>query len=50
VIDPIQTQLGYHILKLEKWLPIEFREVREQILEYLFQTWLEKKSYSTHLV
>ncbi|MEQ8542039.1 MAG: peptidylprolyl isomerase [Coleofasciculus sp. D1-CHI-01] len=49
VIDPIQTQLGYHILKLEKWLPIELREVREQMLEYLFQAWLEKKNHSTHL-
>ncbi|HBB33684.1 MAG TPA: peptidylprolyl isomerase [Cyanobacteria bacterium UBA8803] len=50
VIGNLQTQLGYHILKIEKWLPIEFSEVREQMLEYLFQAWLQKKSYSTHFV
>jgi parvulin-like peptidyl-prolyl isomerase len=42
LIGPIETQLGYHILKIEKWLPIEFIEVRGQILESLFQSWLEK--------
>jgi parvulin-like peptidyl-prolyl isomerase len=43
VIGPIQTNLGYHILKIEnKFLP-DFREVKEQVLEFLFQTWLKSK-------
>jgi parvulin-like peptidyl-prolyl isomerase len=42
VIGPIQTKLGYHILRVEKWFPIELSEsVRERILESLFQAWLK---------
>ncbi|MEA5507516.1 peptidylprolyl isomerase [Halotia wernerae UHCC 0503] len=41
VIGPIQTKLGYHILKIEKYFPTEFNESREQILESLFQKWLQ---------
>ncbi|MBW4641944.1 MAG: peptidylprolyl isomerase [Goleter apudmare HA4340-LM2] len=41
VIGPIQTKLGYHILKVEKWFPAQLNEfVRANILESLFQTWL----------
>ncbi|MFB2879428.1 peptidylprolyl isomerase [Floridanema aerugineum] len=42
-IGPIQTKLGYHIVKIEKWFPIELNEVREQVLETLFQEWLETR-------
>ena len=42
VIGPIQTKLGYHILRVEKWFPAELNEVREQILEFLFQAWLQE--------
>lgn len=45
-IDPVQTKLGYHILRIEKWLPAELSEVREQILETLFQSWLQAGSKS----
>jgi parvulin-like peptidyl-prolyl isomerase len=38
VIGPIQTKLGYHILRIEKWFPAELSEVREQVLEFLFQS------------
>ncbi|MFM7365838.1 MAG: peptidylprolyl isomerase [Cuspidothrix sp.] len=38
VIGPIQTKLGYHVLRIEKWLGSELSEIREQILESLFQT------------
>jgi parvulin-like peptidyl-prolyl isomerase len=38
VIGPIQTKLGYHILRIEKWFPAELSEVREQVLESLFQS------------
>ncbi|MEQ9549523.1 MAG: peptidylprolyl isomerase [Coleofasciculus sp. G3-WIS-01] len=41
VIDPVQTKLGYHILRVEKWFPAELAEVREQVLESLFQGWLQ---------
>lgn len=45
LVGPIQTKLGYHVIKIEKWFVAEFTEVvREQILEFLFQTWLHKQS------
>lgn len=44
VIEPIQTRLGYHIIKIEKWFPTELSEsVREEILESLFQAWLRER-------
>jgi parvulin-like peptidyl-prolyl isomerase len=45
VIGPIQTQLGYHILKIEKWFPAELSEsVRKQIMESFFQVGFQKIS------
>ncbi len=42
VIGPIQTKLGYHILKIEKWYPPELSaSVRSEVLESLFKTWLK---------
>ncbi|MDF5706649.1 MAG: peptidylprolyl isomerase [Nostoc sp. S4] len=41
IIAPIQTKLGYHILRVEKWFPAELNEVREQVLDSLFQAWLQ---------
>ena len=51
VIGPIQTKLGYHILKIEKWFPTELSEsVREEILESLFQAWLrERVNSASHI-
>lgn len=47
VIGPLQTKLGYHIIKIEKWFPVELSEaVREEILESLFQAWLREQSNS----
>ncbi|NMF63967.1 peptidylprolyl isomerase [Brasilonema octagenarum] len=44
VIGPIETTLGYHIIKIEKWFPSELTEsVREEILESLFQGWLQER-------
>ncbi|MBW4617111.1 MAG: peptidylprolyl isomerase [Desmonostoc vinosum HA7617-LM4] len=44
LIGPIQTTLGYHIIKIEKWFPSELSEsVRQEILESLFQAWLQAK-------
>lgn len=42
IIDPIQSNLGYHVLKVEKWFPIELNQaVREQIMNVSFQLWLQ---------
>ncbi len=47
VIGPIETKIGYHIIKIEKWFPAELSEaVREEILESLFQAWLREQSSS----
>jgi len=46
VIEPVQTKLGYHILRVEKWFPAELSEIREQVLESLFQAWLLARSIS----
>jgi parvulin-like peptidyl-prolyl isomerase len=46
VIEPVQTKLGYHILRIEKWFPAELSEIREQVLESLFQAWLQADSTS----
>lgn len=47
VIEPVKTKLGYHILKIEKWFPAQLSQsVREEILESLFQAWLQANSTS----
>lgn len=46
VVGPIQTKLGYHILRIEKRFSAELGEVREQVLESLFQAWLQTGSTS----
>ncbi|SRR5579883_582862 len=44
VIGPVQTRLGFHVLRVEKWFPTELSEsVREQILDALFQIWLQEQ-------
>jgi parvulin-like peptidyl-prolyl isomerase len=50
VLNPIQTQLGYHIIKIEKWFPAELSEtLREQVLDSLFQAWLHTGGTFNHL-
>ncbi len=44
IIGPIETKLGYHIIKIEQWFPTELNEVRDQILEFIFQAWLQAES------
>ncbi len=47
VIGPIQSKLGYHIVRVEKWFPAELNQsVREEILDSLFQAWLQADSTS----
>ncbi|MGD1805610.1 peptidylprolyl isomerase [Dapis sp. BLCC M126] len=43
ILGPIQTKLGYHILRIEKKFPVILSEVREQVIESLFQVWLHQK-------
>lgn len=43
IVGPIQTRLGYHILRVEKWFPSELHEsVRNLILDSLFQAWVQE--------
>lgn len=42
ITKPVQTKVGYHILRVEKWFPAELSEIREQILDDLFQLWLQE--------
>lgn len=44
IIEPVQTKLGYHIIRVEKWFPADFNAVREQVLDSFFQVWLLKGS------
>ncbi|MEQ8756495.1 MAG: peptidylprolyl isomerase [Coleofasciculus sp. G1-WW12-02] len=44
VVGPLQTRLGYHIMRIEKWFPPELVKTREQVLESLFQVLLNKKN------
>ena len=44
IIDPIKTELGYHILRVEKWFLPEMSElVRAEILNTLWQMWLKEQ-------
>lgn len=49
VIGPIQTKMGYHILRVEKWFPTQINEVKEQVLDFLFQDWLEANTIDDSL-
>lgn len=41
VIGPIKTKIGYHILRIEKWLSSELNpSLREQIMDMMFKVWL----------
>jgi parvulin-like peptidyl-prolyl isomerase len=49
-IGPIQTQLGYHIVRVEQMFATELNEsVREEILDSLFQSWLQAQRSSNRL-
>ncbi|HEY9624666.1 MAG TPA: peptidylprolyl isomerase [Crinalium sp.] len=43
VTDPIQTKLGYHVIRIEKWFPLHFSEsLRADVMDSLFQAWLRE--------
>jgi parvulin-like peptidyl-prolyl isomerase len=49
IVGPIQTKLGYHILKVEKWYQLHLNEqLREQLIETLFQNWLREQLNLDH--
>jgi|GEM_PF-1079333 len=51
IIGPVQSKLGYHVLRVEKWFPIELNQaVIEQVMDSLFQVWLDNLKDSNHLV
>jgi parvulin-like peptidyl-prolyl isomerase len=44
IIGPVQTKLGYHLLRVEKWFPSVMSEsVREEIFNTLWQLWLREQ-------
>ncbi len=47
VLGPVKSTLGYHILRVEKWYPPEFNQMKDLISEYLFQSWLNDKISSS---
>lgn len=44
IVGPIQTRLGYHILRVEKWYPLQLEEsVRVEAVDALFHNWLQQQ-------
>ncbi|NJM71885.1 MAG: peptidylprolyl isomerase [Scytonema sp. RU_4_4] len=49
IVGPIQSKLGYHVIKVEKWFPIQLNEaVRKQIMDSLFEVWLKNFKLSNY--
>lgn len=49
IFGPVQSKIGYHVLRVEKWFPIELNQaVREQIMDSLFQQWLQNLQDSNY--
>lgn len=47
IVGPIQTKVGYHILKIEKRFPLKFdKSSRDQVLESLWRVWLQEHKSS----
>jgi parvulin-like peptidyl-prolyl isomerase len=47
LVGPISTKFGYHIVQVEKWFATELTpDVRDHILETLFQVWLQSHGSS----
>lgn len=44
IIGPLETKLGYHLLRVEKWFPAEMSEsVRAEIFNTLWRLWLREQ-------
>ena len=50
VIGPIYTERGYHLFKIEDYLPAELTpKIRQQIIDEIFQQWLNSElNYMIH--
>ncbi|MDZ8106215.1 MAG: peptidylprolyl isomerase [Nostoc sp. DedQUE12a] len=45
VVGPVATKLGYHILRVEKWFPLELNEsLKNRVMESFFQAWLKQQT------
>jgi parvulin-like peptidyl-prolyl isomerase len=43
LLGPIQTELGYHLVKVEKIFPVALdKPVRAKLMDYLWQNWLQE--------
>lgn len=43
VVGPVQTQIGFHVLKVERWLPVDLSEVRQAVIEKFASVWWHGK-------
>lgn len=42
ILEPVQTALGYHVLKIEAWIPTVLDQaLRQDIFTHLFKNWLQ---------
>lgn len=50
LIGPLQTEQGYHLFKVEEFIPAELTsELRQDIIDRMFKEWLESElNYMTH--
>ncbi len=45
IVGPVQTQMGYHIIRVEQWLPMQLTEsLRGKVFDLLLDTWLKRVS------
>lgn len=43
IVGPVQTRLGYHVIKVEKWYPTELSQTtRAEVLDTLFRSWVQE--------
>ncbi len=43
IVGPVQTHMGYHIIKVEQWLPMQLTEnLRDKVFDLLLETWLKR--------
>jgi parvulin-like peptidyl-prolyl isomerase len=43
ILDPVKSKLGYHIIRVEKWYPAELNEVRDAVVDNIFNSWVSEK-------
>lgn len=50
LIGPVKTELGFHLFRIENYLPAQLtEEIRQEIIDQLFEEWLSKElNYLIH--